>query len=177
MSILRGRAERTLAHHANHDELTGLHNRRHVYAEIDRALAELKAGELDEVAVLLFDLDGFKPINDRYGHHAGDEVLRAVAARLSAAAEPGDVVGRLGGDEFLVLRRGRGAGNLAQQVADLLSLPIGVDGATVLVGVSAGSADARCGADVDRDALIGRADADMYAVKATHRPLDDHLLA
>jgi diguanylate cyclase (GGDEF)-like protein len=169
MSILRGRAERTLAHHAHHDELTGLHNRRHIYAEIDRALADLGAGTLDEVTVVLFDLDGFKPVNDRFGHHAGDEVLRTVAARLSSAAEPGDVVGRLGGDEFLMLRRGRAAGDLAERAADLMALPIEVGSASVRVGVSAGSAGVRQGADVDRDSLIGRADAEMYAVKAGTR--------
>jgi diguanylate cyclase len=169
MSLLRGRAERTLAHHANHDELTGLHNRRHIYAEIDRALTELDAGRLDQVTVLLFDLDGFKPVNDRHGHHAGDEVLRVVAARLAEAVEPGDAVGRLGGDEFLVLRRDRGPGDLVQRVADLLALPIEVGAGIVRVGVSAGSAGCRRGTPADRDALIGRADAEMYAGKAARR--------
>lgn len=169
MSLLRSRAERTLAHHAHHDELTGLHNRRHIGAEIDRALADLETGALDEVTVLLFDLDGFKPVNDRFGHQAGDAVLRTVGARLSDAAGPGDVVGRLGGDEFLVLRRGRGPGDLPARVAQLLHLPIEVGEATVRVGVSAGFATARRGAGIDRDTLICRADAEMYSVKATHR--------
>jgi diguanylate cyclase (GGDEF)-like protein len=169
MSVLRSEAERTLAHHAHHDELTGLANRRHVGAEIDRALDDLRAGRLDQVTVLLFDLDGFKPVNDRFGHSAGDAVLRTVASRLCGAVEREDVVGRLGGDEFLVLRRGRSVGDLADRVGDLVSLPIEVDGATVRVGVSAGAASAGPGYEYDRDTLIGRADAEMYVVKATHR--------
>jgi diguanylate cyclase (GGDEF)-like protein len=169
MSVLRGQAERTLAHHAHHDDLTGLHNRRHVGAEIDRALADLDRGVLDEVTVLLFDLDGFKPVNDRFGHQAGDAVLRTVAARLTSAAGPGDVVGRIGGDEFVVLRRGRGPAELPGRVADLLDRPIEVAGTAVRVGVSAGAATARPGTRTDRDTLIGRADAAMYAAKAAQR--------
>jgi GGDEF domain-containing protein len=86
------------------------------------------------------------------------------------------VVGRLGGDEFLVLRRGRGAGDLPAEVAELLRLSIEAGEATVRVGVSAGFATARRGAGIDRDTLIGRADAAMYAVKATQcRRLDDEV--
>jgi diguanylate cyclase (GGDEF)-like protein len=137
-------------------------------AEIDRALADLSHGSLDEVTVLLLDLDGFKPINDRYGHRAGDAVLRTVASRLAGAVSDGDVVGRIGGDEFLVLRR-RGAGELPARAAELVRLPVEVGEALVQVGVSCGAATARRGEVVDRDALIGRADAAMYAEKSAHR--------
>ncbi|WP_433303134.1 diguanylate cyclase domain-containing protein [Actinoplanes sp. CA-030573] len=169
MSALRGEAERTLAHHAHHDELTGLHNRRHVVAEIDRALADLERGDLAEVTLLLLDLDGFKPVNDHYGHQAGDVVLREVASRLAAIAGAQDVVGRIGGDEFVVLRRGGGREELAGRVASEVGRPIPVGSATVRVGASAGTATAGRGEAVDRDTLIGRADAAMYAEKATHR--------
>ncbi|MFC7276373.1 GGDEF domain-containing protein [Paractinoplanes rhizophilus] len=169
MSLLRSRAERTLAHHAHHDDLTGLHNRRHVVSEIDRALADLANGTLDQVTVLLLDLDGFKPVNDRHGHRAGDAVLRTVASRLAGAAADGDVVGRVGGDEFLVLRRGRGPEDLPTRAASLMRLPVDAGDAMVRVGVSCGSATARRGEAVDRDALIGRADAAMYAEKSAHR--------
>ncbi|WP_433378451.1 GGDEF domain-containing protein [Actinoplanes sp. CA-142083] len=169
MSLLRSRAERTLAHHAHHDELTGLHNRRHVVSEIDRALADLASGSLDEVTVLLLDLDGFKPVNDRYGHQAGDAVLRTVASRLTGAASDGDVVGRIGGDEFLVLRRGRGPGDLPSRATALVRLPVEAGEAPVRVGVSCGAATVRRGEVVDRDTLIGRADAAMYAEKSVHR--------
>jgi diguanylate cyclase (GGDEF)-like protein len=169
MSLLRSRAEQTLAHHASHDELTGLANRRHFVAEIDRALADVDRGALDEVTVLLLDLDGFKPVNDRYGHQAGDAVLRAVAARLTGAAGHGDLVGRIGGDEFVLLRRGPAAADLAARLTALVSRPIQVGGTSVQVGVSAGGASAIRGANLDRDALIGLADAAMYAEKAVHR--------
>jgi diguanylate cyclase (GGDEF)-like protein len=172
MSLLRSEAEQTLAHHAHHDELTGLHNRRHVVAEIDRALAALERGDLDEVTVLLLDLDGFKPINDRYGHQAGDTVLRTVAARLAATVGPDDVVGRIGGDEFLVLRRGGGAADLPARTAEVVAMSIPLDDGAVRVGVSTGAATVRRGSGVDRDALIGRADAAMYAQKAVHRTRD-----
>ncbi|GIM90775.1 GGDEF domain-containing protein [Paractinoplanes toevensis] len=176
MSQLRRRAEATLAHHALHDELTGLRNRRHVVAEIDRALADLERCTLDEVTVILLDLDGFKPINDRFGHQAGDAVLRAVAARLTGAAGPDDVVGRLGGDEFLVLRRGPAPDDLPRLMTSLVGHPIEVGGARVQVGVSAGMAGALRGETIDRDILIGRADAAMYAEKAAHRRERDPVL-
>ncbi|OJF15008.1 GGDEF domain-containing protein [Couchioplanes caeruleus] len=169
LSAQRDRAERTLAYHATHDELTGLHNRRHITAEIDRALADLDRGALDEVTIMLCDLDGFKPVNDRYGHPAGDAVLRAVAARLTAVVRSGDLVGRLGGDEFLILCRGSAgleAPALATRIADAVRAPIPVPGAEVSVGVTTGVAQARTGDAVDREALVGRADAAMYAGKA-----------
>ncbi|GAA0585569.1 hypothetical protein GCM10010172_83450 [Paractinoplanes ferrugineus] len=165
MSLLRSRAERTLAHHALHDELTGLANRRHITAEIDRALTDLERGGLDEVTVILLDLDGFKPINDRYGHQAGDLVLRTVAERLTGAAGPADLVGRIGGDEFVVLCRGHAAAGLTA----LVGHPIELGVASVRVGVSAGAASAVRGGHFDRDTLIGLADAAMYAEKAAHR--------
>ena len=172
MSLLRSQAEQTLAHHAHHDELTGLHNRRHVVAEIDRALLALENGDLDEVTVLLLDLDGFKPINDRYGHQSGDAVLRTVATRLAGTVGPDDVVGRIGGDEFLVLRRGAGAEDLPTRAAEVVGVSIQLDSHSVRVGVSTGAASVRRGSGVDRDALIGRADAAMYAQKALHRTRD-----
>ncbi|GIF21495.1 hypothetical protein Ate02nite_42250 [Paractinoplanes tereljensis] len=173
MSQLRSRAERTLAHHALHDELTGLANRRHVVAEIDRALTDLDRGTIDEVTVILLDLDGFKPVNDRFGHQAGDAVLRAVADRLTVAAGPDDVVGRIGGDEFVLLRRGPAP---ASRLTSRLGDPIEVGSARVKVGVSSGMASAIRGEAMDRDTLIGRADAAMYAEKAAHRRERDAVL-
>ncbi|GGQ50047.1 GGDEF domain-containing protein [Couchioplanes azureus] len=176
LSAQRDRAEQTLAYHATHDELTALYNRRHITAEIDRALADLDRGALDEVTIMLCDLDGFKPVNDRYGHAAGDAVLRAVAARLAAVVRSGDLVGRLGGDEFLILCRGSAgleASALTARIADAVRAPIPVPGAEVSVGVTTGVAQARPGEVVDREALVGRADAAMYAGKAARGPLRD----
>ncbi|MGX6607062.1 diguanylate cyclase domain-containing protein [Micromonosporaceae bacterium Da 78-11] len=169
LSTQRGLAERTLAHHAHHDELTGLLNRRRMTADIDQALAELGAGDLEQVTVLLCDLDGFKPVNDRFGHQAGDAVLKTVAVRLTGAVDRADVVGRIGGDEFLVLIKGREPGGIVERISELLREPIPLGGTTVQVGVSVGVATARRGAQLDRDNFIGLADTEMYAVKATRR--------
>jgi diguanylate cyclase (GGDEF)-like protein len=169
LSGQRDRAERTLAYHATHDELTGLYNRRHIAAEIDRALAEVARGTLDEVTILLCDLDGFKPVNDRYGHPAGDAVLKAVAARLTAVVRQDDLVGRLGGDEFLIVCRGAlgpDAAVLTTRIAEAVDAPYPLPEGVVSVGVTTGMAQARPGLTTDRDVLIGLADAAMYAGKA-----------
>ncbi|BCY07114.1 GGDEF domain-containing protein [Actinoplanes sp. L3-i22] len=159
----RERAERVLAHQASHDELTDLYNRRRIMAEIDRALTGP-----DDVIVLLCDLDGFKPVNDRYGHAAGDDVLRAVAVRLAATAGPDREVGRLGGDEFLVLCRGGADTEIAglrDRIQAAVRAPIELPAGSVSVGVTIGAARATAGSGVDRAGLIARADARMYAGK------------
>ncbi|MFI7542009.1 GGDEF domain-containing protein [Actinoplanes sp. NPDC049599] len=169
LSAQRDRAERTLAYHATHDELTGLYNRRHIAAEIDRALAEVQRGTLDEVTILLCDLDGFKPVNDRYGHPAGDAVLKAVAERLTATVRRDDLVGRLGGDEFLIVCRGTlgpDAGDLPARITEAVRAPFPLPEGVVSVGVTTGLAQAGPGRAADRDLLIGLADAAMYAGKA-----------
>ena len=169
LSAQRDRAEQTLAYHATHDELTGLYNRRHIAGEIDRALAEVERGTLDEVTILLCDLDGFKPVNDRYGHPAGDAVLREVGARLTATVRGDDLVGRLGGDEFLIVCRGGlgpQAAELTARITDAVGAPFRLPAGVVSVGVTTGLAQARAGLTTDRDVLIGLADAAMYAGKA-----------
>lgn len=101
LNVQRTLAER-LTHEAGHDALTGLPNRRFLGARLEHALKEsLRNGR--EVALLLLDLDGFKAVNDRFGHERGDQLLQAVARRLQATVRPADVVARLGGDEFAVL--------------------------------------------------------------------------
>jgi diguanylate cyclase (GGDEF)-like protein len=172
LSRQRADAERTLAHHASHDELTGLYNRRHIVGEIDRALDEVGRGALDGIAVLLCDLDGFKPINDRLGHQAGDTVLQVVAARLAGCVHHDDVVGRLGGDEFLILCRGepeQAVSRLRDRISRVLGAPVQLPEAVVAVGVTMGWAVAGPGAVLDREKLIGMADATMYAGKAQRR--------
>ncbi|WP_436521114.1 GGDEF domain-containing protein [Actinoplanes sp. HUAS TT8] len=164
----RERAERVLAHQASHDELTGLFNRRRIMTEIDRALTGS-----DDVIVLLCDLDGFKPVNDRHGHAAGDDVLRTVAGRLSTVAGPGREVGRLGGDEFVVVCRGGTDAEIAdlqERIRATVRLPIGLTGGAVSVGVTIGMARATAGCGLDRAGLIAQADAEMYAGKPSrHR--------
>jgi diguanylate cyclase (GGDEF)-like protein len=164
LSVQRAAAERTLAHQAHHDELTGLYNRRHIVTKIDEAMHALDRGALTEVTLLLCDLDGFKPVNDRYGHQAGDLVLQTVGQRLSEAVGPHGAVGRLGGDEFVVVQCG--GEPLAGRITALVREPIEVPGGTVRIGASVGTATAWPGDGADRESLIARADAAMYAVKA-----------
>ncbi|KHD73303.1 hypothetical protein MB27_35800 [Actinoplanes utahensis] len=176
LSAQRDRAERTLAHQAHHDELTGLYNRRHIVTRIDEAVHALEQRELAEVTLLLCDLNGFKPVNDRLGHQAGDLVLQAVARRLTATVREDDLVGRLGGDEFVVLLRGAhpaGGDGVAARIAEALREPIEVAGTTVRIGASIGTARAWPGAGLGRDELIGRADAAMYVAKAAQPTADD----
>ncbi|MEV6301961.1 GGDEF domain-containing protein [Actinoplanes sp. NPDC051861] len=166
LTVQRERAERTLAYQASHDELTGLRNRRHVLADIETALAALRRGEIGGLTVLLCDLDGFKPVNDRYGHQVGDEALQAVAARLRTVTEPGDTVARLGGDEFLVVRREATAGDLRERIEQALREPMDLTPGPVTLGVTIGTACAGPGDTIDREALVARADAAMYTGKA-----------
>ncbi|MCC2309703.1 GGDEF domain-containing protein [Cellulomonas chengniuliangii] len=96
-------AEATLAHHATHDELTGLANRRAAITHLGDALARAATAASPGVAVLFLDIDGLKVVNDRHGHRAGDAVICAVARRVARAAGTGALVARLGGDELLVV--------------------------------------------------------------------------
>ena len=166
---VRGQAERS-AHAALHDPLTGLANRSLLRSHLDVA-----RGERPDFAVLLLDLDLFKPVNDTYGHEAGDEVLRVTAARLRGAVRPADVVARLGGDEFAVLVHDTSdVQGLAQRLEAVVSAPIALGSVTVAVGVSIGQAVHPVdGASFE--ALLRVADADMYRVKHLRagRALDD----
>lgn len=115
------------------------------------------------LAVLFCDLNGFKLINDEYGHHAGDAVLVEVAKRLSSAVREGDTVARLGGDEFVVLADGLttdDATDLVVRLRGALSPPIRIDGRTLRVGASFGLGWASCGQSVDE--VLKSADERMY---------------
>ena len=156
---LRLQAERN-AHDARHDALTGLPNRAHLHSRLSEALA---TGS--DVSVLLLDLDRFKPVNDTYGHEAGDEVLRVVGQRLRAALRPSDLVARLGGDEFAVLlAEGTDSRGLAERLRLLLAAPITWNGIAVTVGASVGIA-VHAGDDASPEALLRAADEDMYRAK------------
>ena len=104
-AIDRKRTEVQLAHLALHDHLTGLPNRSVFDDRLEHALRRRRDGQ-GGVAVLFVDLDGFKRLNDSFGHGAGDDVLREAAMRIRAAVRPHDTVARLGGDEFTVLCEG-----------------------------------------------------------------------
>ena len=147
------------------DALTGLLNRRGFE---DRAAARLDQGE--PVGIAFLDLDGFKQVNDTFGHAVGDELLRQVASRLTACLRSDDVAARLGGDEFVVAFAGTsaevGAALLERVVAAVQDL-YEVDGIEVRVGVSAGWSDVRPGQSV-ADALH-EADQRMYVDKRSRR--------
>ena len=157
-----------LAHLAYHDHLTGLPNRAQFQTHLDRALA-LARRDGGAVAVLFIDLDGFKDINDRFGHAAGDSVLCEVARRLSELSREGDLVARLGGDEFLLLAPLADAGAAAaevlrRRVLDCLSEPLEVEGELLQVTGSVGAALFPDHADGGEE-LIQTADLAMYADK------------
>ncbi|MEU1027109.1 GGDEF domain-containing protein, partial [Streptomyces sp. NPDC005904] len=131
---------------------------------------EGREGDVDDgtkgLAVLFCDLDGFKSINDRFGHHTGDAVLIEVARRLTSGVRDGDTVARLGGDEFVVLADGLGradAQDLAVRLRNAIIPPIRVDGRAVRVGASFGIGWAHCGMSADE--VLHSADQRMYVEK------------
>jgi len=155
---------------AHHDALTGLINRA-MFMECLEAEVSLARRTGVGCAVLYLDLDGFKPVNDQYGHAVGDQVLVGVAKALNSIAREADFVARLGGDEFAVLQRGvssrEQARQLVQRVHQALSQPIRVESRAFQVGASIGVA--LCPDDADQaEALLRQADLAMYARK---RPL------
>lgn len=157
-------AHSELTMRATTDALTGLANRAAFTAALTAAL---ERGVEPDVSVLFIDLDDFKSINDRFGHEAGDQVLREVAGRLRRAARPGDVCARLGGDEFAVLLPGAGADaaeQAAQRLADSIRAPLRRVG-DVLVPLSASVGAATVPAGTDPETLLRQADAAMYTAK------------
>jgi diguanylate cyclase (GGDEF)-like protein/PAS domain S-box-containing protein len=166
----RKRAEAALAHQASHDGLTKLPNRLLLQDQLERCVATARAGG-ERLALLLLDLDRFKEVNDRYGHHAGDELLQQVAARFASAVQPSDVVARLGGDEFAVLvphAEPENAIRVAEKLLETLKAPMVVDGHTVSIGVSIGITIWQS-ADTDASALLRQADVAMYVAKRSER--------
>jgi diguanylate cyclase (GGDEF)-like protein/PAS domain S-box-containing protein len=164
-------ASERLAHEAAHDALTGLPNRTQVVARVAQVLGSGRPQVL--AAVLFIDLDNFKSINDSLGHDAGDDVLRIVAQRLRRAVRSDDVIGRIGGDEFVALLVGQITGpdlsHLDDRLHATLSEPVVIDTVTLRIGASIGIVvvehnDQRSAAEILRDA-----DNAMYEAKTTGR--------
>jgi diguanylate cyclase (GGDEF)-like protein/PAS domain S-box-containing protein len=169
----RSELERQLRRQARIDPLTGLVNRTVLAERLDHALALRRAGSTP-LGLLLVDLDGFKAVNDRAGHPAGDALLREVSTRLLAAVRRGDTVARLGGDEFAVLLEDCDEGDLteagqlvAQRILTALRRPVLVDGRELAVGASLGLVVAR--ADSSREDMMREADCALYASKSAGR--------
>ncbi|MEA2413336.1 MAG: hypothetical protein QOC77_3897 [Thermoleophilaceae bacterium] len=163
--------EQTTRHAALHDPLTGLPNRTLALDRLDQALARRQRERID-VAVFALDLDRFKMINDSLGHAAGDEVLLALAARLTAAVRPADTVARLGGDEFVVICPGvdaaRDAPDVAERLAAAVSRPLVLDSGEHFFTISTGITLATTVEDTP-ESLLGDADAAMYRAKERGR--------
>jgi diguanylate cyclase (GGDEF)-like protein/PAS domain S-box-containing protein len=170
VAVERNREERATRHQALHDPLTGLPNRTLAVDRLAHALTRRRRDGID-VVVFALDLDGFKNINDSLGHAAGDDVLRALAPRLTAAVRPSDTVARLGGDEFLVICIAADAARQATKVADRLATAInrplalysGEHYFTASIGITL------AGQEDTPESLLRDADAAMYRAKRRGR--------
>jgi diguanylate cyclase (GGDEF)-like protein len=156
----------TLHSLAHSDPLTGLLNRRGFDDALDSALARATPERI--LALYMLDLDGFKPVNDQFGHDVGDELLRVVAQRLRASMRAGDGVARLGGDEFVVMADGltneAQASELGRKLLDALRAPFVLDEHTCSLSATIGYALAPMDAS-EPNALLKAADSSMYAGK------------
>lgn len=160
-------AEQRVLAAAQHDTLTGLPNRALVFEYASHLLAAAQRSHM-RGAFLFIDLDRFKPINDLYGHEIGDRLLQGVAKRLLKCVRQEDLVGRLGGDEFIVVLHQLGnvhsAATVAQHILDALSQPFEVDALDLSISACIGISEfPEHGTDVDT--LIHAADLAMYQVK------------
>ena len=173
--------QRALLHEAaTHDGLTGLLNRSAVLDYLTNDVARRReAGET--VAVLFIDLDGLKPLNDTYGHEVGDTAILATAMALATATGDCDVVGRLGGDEFLVVLchdHSCDGDNVVERIREgVAQCRIPVDDVLVPLEASVGVALTRCDGDTDPMVLVRQADEAMYEAKKAARLRHDEMLS
>jgi diguanylate cyclase (GGDEF)-like protein len=153
---------------ADRDSLTGLYNRRRLQELLETAIAEA-ARQWQRVGLLFIDLNGFKGINDEYGHAAGDRVLTTAAKRIAARVRTADIVGRYGGDEFVVILPGvpdaAAVSRVAEIIRERMQLPYRVEGTERQLSASIGESlypyDGK-----SAEALLKRADQAMYRLKA-----------
>jgi diguanylate cyclase (GGDEF)-like protein/PAS domain S-box-containing protein len=165
-------ATERLTHQATHDSLTGLPNRAHALAMLADALE--RGGSLGLAAVLFIDVDNLKHVNDKFGHDAGDEVLRVTAHRLRRAVRSADFIARFGGDEFIALLVGPTSRMELAALADRLraslsAQPLAISDSTITIGASTGIVV--LDEDDPRDAgqILHDADTAMYRAKTTGR--------
>jgi diguanylate cyclase (GGDEF)-like protein len=165
--LVRKRSEELVRHQALHDSLTALPNRVLFFDRLDQAIRRLQR-EHAPLAVLFLDFDGFKAVNDRFGHSGGDRVLRLAAAAVASSLRGEDTVARFGGDELVVLSEHitgeQDACVIAERILDTLRTPFTVDGQEVRLSASIGI----CLAPVEgrsREELLASADRAMYLAK------------
>ncbi|HEX7791292.1 MAG TPA: EAL domain-containing protein [Afipia sp.] len=167
----RKQAEQHIRYLAHHDPLTSLPNRSTFHARLDHEMAATQTSGR-KLAVLCFDLDRFKEVNDLFGHAAGDRVLQSVASRVSAILDNTCTVARLGGDEFAVLLPGltgpEGASRLAERILEALQAtrdkPAADDSVSCSIGIAIYPDDA-----TNREALLSQADTALYRAKMEGR--------
>jgi diguanylate cyclase (GGDEF)-like protein len=163
-------AEQRMQHMAHHDSLTGLPNRLLFNDRMAQAIVQANR-ESSQFALLYVDLDKFKPVNDTFGHDAGDQLLTKVADRIRELVRESDTVARLGGDEFAVILRDISSRDdvaaVSRKIIAAISLPfyLGTVSQTVEIGTSIGIA-VYPGDAQDHDTLIKLADAAMYRAKS-----------
>jgi diguanylate cyclase (GGDEF)-like protein len=166
----RKRMAADLVHNALHDGLTGLPNRTLILDRAGQMLARAGRENLS-VAALFIDLDNFKDINDSLGHEAGDRLLEAVAQRFQAMCRAGDTVGRMGGDEFVVLteslKQDSGPELVAERIREVLSQPFRIAGYDQIPLVVSASIGIATGVRATADELLRDADIALYQAKAT----------
>jgi len=171
----REAAQTALAYQATHDALTGLLNRAALLDRLDAARDRVASGTSPGLCLIFLDLDGFKQVNDTFGHAAGDRLLAVVAQRVRACVRSVDAVARLGGDEFVVLWEQADA-DTAQVVAarldHMLRRPVQLDAGVARVGVSIGVVTGIGPSICEGTALLGSADAAMYRAKRATRRHD-----
>ena len=148
---------------ANEDPLTGLANRRYLLQRLGKMLEQSVP-----LAVMFIDLDGFKPINDEYGHDVGDEALRVVSDRMGGCIRESDVLARIGGDEFIIMFTGLEDREVlverADKVLEMVGTPMWISGNRIRMGASIGiSVAPKDGTDTET--IINAADESMYAAK------------
>jgi diguanylate cyclase (GGDEF)-like protein len=166
-ALQNGRLVDQITHQALHDQLTGLANRLQFADQLRKAVNQARQRE-ELVTMFYIDLDGFKPVNDEFGHDVGDRLLAALGKRLTGCVRSTDLVARLGGDEFAVLITTQtgpeDAEALAERLASAFVDPFTIDGHQLRVRASIGSAMFPVDADT-ADGLLRRADASMFEAK------------
>ena len=164
--------EKNIAHHANHDSLTQLPNRRIVMDRLNQAMLRAKRNK-HGMALLFIDIDYFKNINDSFGHDFGDDVLKLISNKLQTYIRSTDTLGRLGGDEFLIvlseIKTMQSALKIANNILEGVQTPLLIQGIDIKVGLSIGVAIFEPDSKDTLAELIKKADIALYDVKASGR--------